>query len=188
MRAGRVAIWFRGKTGKEWRLKLSDRRIARIVRSCQELPGQHLFQYEDDEGAVRQISSADVNAYLREVAGWDVTAKDFRTWAATVLMALALAEICRDDGGKPTKRNVHSAIATVAERLGNTPTICKKSYIHPEILNCYLDGNFGRELHRSRPEESQIPSRPRLRREEKATLALLESRGRAQSAVACVRR
>ena len=133
---------FRGKTGKEWRLKISDRRIARIVRSCQELPGQHLFQYEDDEGTVRQISSADVNAYLREVAGWDVTAKDFRTWAATVLMALALAEICRDDGGRPTKRNVRSAIETVAGRLGNTPTICRKSYIHPEILNCYLDGDF----------------------------------------------
>ena len=83
---------FRGKTGKEWKLKLSDRRAARIVRSCQELPGQHLFQYEDDEGVVRQVSSADVNDYIRSIAGPEVTAKDFRTWAGTVLAAMALRE------------------------------------------------------------------------------------------------
>ena len=84
---------FRGKTGKEWKLKLSDRRAARIVRSCQELPGQHLFQYEDDEDVVRQVSSADVNDYIRSIAGAEVTAKDFRTWAGTVLAAMALARV-----------------------------------------------------------------------------------------------
>jgi DNA topoisomerase-1 len=167
---------FRGKTGKEWRLKISDRRIARIVRSCQELPGQHLFQYEDDEGVVRQISSADVNAYLREVAGWEVTAKDFRTWAATVLMALELARICRG-GEKPTKRNVRSAIQAVADRLGNTPTICRKCYIHPEILNCYLDGNFAASF-RMKGAGKLSTNSAALRPEEKATLTLLQIRGR----------
>jgi DNA topoisomerase-1 len=170
---------FRGKTGKEWRLKVSDRRVARIVRSCQELPGQHLFQYEDDEGVVRQISSADVNAYLREVAGWDVTAKDFRTWAATVLMALELAHLCRCDAGKPTKRNVRSAIEAVASRLGNTPTICRKCYIHPEVLNSYLDGYFAAAF-KIRGGGRASASSAALRPEEKATLALLGNRSRSQ--------
>jgi DNA topoisomerase-1 len=148
------------------------------VRSCQELPGQHLFQYEDEEGTARQISSADVNAYLRETAGWDVTAKDFRTWAATVLTALELAQICRE-GGNPTKRNVRSAIEAVAGRLGNTPTICRKCYIHPEILNCYLDGDFAASFKMGgggRPS----PDSAALRPEEKATLALLHKRSRAR--------
>ena len=87
-----VRFKFRGKTGKEWRLKVSDRRVARIVRSCQDLPGQHLFQYENDEGEVCQVSSADVNDYLREIGGSEITAKDFRTWAGTVLAAVALSE------------------------------------------------------------------------------------------------
>src|SRR6185295_2167626 len=119
----------------------------------------------------------DVNAYLREVAGWDVTAKDFRTWAATVLMALALEEVCRGDGGNPTKRNVRSAIATVAERHGNTPTICRKSYIHPEILNCYLDGDFAAKF-TVKTGGKATSNHVGLRREEKATLALLQSRSR----------
>ena len=135
---------FRGKTGKEWKLKLSDRRAARIVRSCQELPGQHLFQYEDDEGVVRQVSSADVNDYIRSIAGPEVTAKDFRTWAGTVLAAMALREFEPAEAEAAARRNIRRAIEKVAARLGNTPAICRKCYVHPEVLAAYLDGKLAR--------------------------------------------
>ena len=118
-----VRFKFRGKTGKEWRLKVSDRRVARIVRSCQELPGQHLVQYENDVSQVCQVSSADVNDYLREIGGSEITAKDFRTWAGTVLAAMALAEFEHFDSETAAKRNIRSAIETVASRLGNTNTL-----------------------------------------------------------------
>ena len=136
---------FRGKTGKEWKLKLSDRRVARIVRSCQELPGQHLFQYEDGEGVIRQISSADVNDYIREIAGTEVTAKDFRTWAGTVLAAMALREFEPVEAEASAKQNIREAIKAVAARLGNTPAICRKCYVaHPEVIATYLDGKLAR--------------------------------------------
>jgi DNA topoisomerase-1 len=133
---------FKGKSGKKWNLKVHDRRIAKIVRACQDLQGQHLFQYLDDNGERQQVTSADVNAYLREVSERDVTAKDFRTWAGTVLAAMALAEFEQFDSQAKAKKNVKSAIEKVAARLGNTPTICRKCYIHPEILNGYIDGTF----------------------------------------------
>ena len=130
---------FKGKSGKEWNVGVRDRRLARIVRRCQELPGQELFQYLDDDGTLRDVASADVNAYLREITGEDVTAKDFRTWAGTVLAAMALREFDAFDSAAKAKKNLRAAIERVAARLGNTPTICRKCYVHPEIVDAYLD-------------------------------------------------
>jgi DNA topoisomerase-1 len=125
---------FRGKSGKRWSLSLRDRRVARVLRSCQELPGQHLFEYRESDGSVRAISSSDVNAYLREITGADISAKDFRTWAGTVKAAMALHTA---PAGKKTARAV---IATVAEELGNTAAVCRKCYIHPGILEAFETG------------------------------------------------
>lgn len=133
-----VRFRFKGKSGKEWDLSLKDRRIARIVRKSQDLPGQHLFQYLDDHGARREIGSGDVNAYLKEIAGRDITAKDFRTWTGTVLAALALSEYEKADSEAAAKRNVRDAIEQVSKRLGNTPTICRKCYIHPAVIDSYM--------------------------------------------------
>ena len=117
---------FKGKSGRTWRLQVRDRRIARIVKSCQELPGQELFQYVDEDGEVRRVTSADVNAYLREISDMDITAKDFRTWAGTVLAALALQEFEAFGTQAALKKNMRSAIERVAARLGNTHNICRK--------------------------------------------------------------
>lgn len=165
---------FQGKSGKEWKLTLTDRRVAKIVRACQELPGQHLFQYIDDDDARQKIGSADLNAYLRDIAGAEVTAKDFRTWAGTVLAAMALAEFEAFDSQAAAQRNLRRAIEHVARQLGNTPAICRKCYIHPEILSCYLEGTLIDTL--------QQRIRRALRREEKlkpeeaAVLAILRTR------------
>ncbi|WP_439599371.1 DNA topoisomerase IB [Falsiroseomonas sp.] len=163
---------FKGKSGKAWNLRVADRRVARIVRACQDLPGQELFQYRDAEGALRDVTSADVNAYLREITGREVTAKDFRTWAGTVLAALALKEYERVDSQAAAKRNVRAAIERVAARLGNTPTICRKCYVHPTILDSYLGGTLALEVEAEAKAELRegIDS---LRPEEAAVLALL---------------
>jgi DNA topoisomerase-1 len=166
---------FRGKTGKEWKLKLSDRRAARIVRSCQELPGQHLFQYEDDDDVVRQVSSADVNDYIRSIAGAEITAKDFRTWAGTVLAAMALREFEPAEAEAAAKRNVRRAIEKVAARLGNTPAICRKCYVHPEVLAAYLDGKLAGLLDAA-PDKASKRAFAALPAEEAATLLLLHMR------------
>jgi len=133
---------FKGKSGKQWNLSLKDRRVAKIVKACQDLPGQHLFQYIDDSGEQREVTSTDINAYLKEISGMEITAKDFRTWTGTVLAAMALAEYEKVDSEAAAKRNIRAAIDTVASRLGNTPTICRKCYIHPEIFESYLGGAF----------------------------------------------
>jgi DNA topoisomerase-1 len=137
-----VKFEFRGKSGKLWRLSLADRRMARVIRNCQELPGQHLFQYVDEAGARTAVTSADVNDYLREIAGREITAKDFRTWAGTWLAATELAALSPFESEAQAKRNVRGVIALVAARLGNTPAICRKCYIHPEIVEAYLEGNL----------------------------------------------
>ena len=166
---------FKGKSGKTWKLKMRDRRIARIVKACQDIPGQHLFQYFDEEGEARPLTSADVNGYLREVTGKDITAKDFRTWAGTVLAAMALSEFEAFDSEAKAKRHVKEAIETVAARLGNTPTICRKCYIHPEIVNGYLEGATMRGLKKVAEEElrTELPS---LEPAEAAVLTLLQRR------------
>jgi DNA topoisomerase-1 len=166
---------FKGKSGKSWELKIADRRIARILRECQDLPGQELFQYVDADGQRRGIDSGDVNDYLREIAGTDVTAKDFRTWAGTVLAALALKEFERFDTQAAAKRNVKRAIEQVAQRLGNTPTICRKCYVHPGVLDCYLDGSLALQVKQDAEAELRTAAAG-LQPEEAAVLGLLIGR------------
>lgn len=137
---------FKGKSGKTWNLDIKDRRIAKVVHAIQELPGQHLFQYLDHDGHRHTVGSHDVNLYLRDATGEDITAKDFRTWAGTLLAASALAEAEVVDSPSKMKKNVKAAIDSVAKRLGNTPTICRKCYVHPEIVAIYLDGRLAREI------------------------------------------
>jgi DNA topoisomerase-1 len=166
---------FTGKSGKKWNLQLKDRRIAKVVRACQDLPGQHLFQYVDDSGERQQVTSADVNAYLREISGRDITAKDFRTWAGTVLAAMALREFETFDTAAAAKRNVKSAIESVAARLGNTPTICRKCYVHPAILDGYLNGDLLLDI-KEEAEQALRDDLHELKPEEAAVLSLLQGR------------
>src|SRR5262249_10920101 len=140
VRGSTLQFDFRGKGGKRHEVGITDRRVARVVRRCQELPGQELFQYVDDDGTRRTVDSADVNAYLREVTGEDFTAKDFRTWAGTVLAALALRELQVSSSATQAKKNVLRAVETVARQLGNTPAICRKCYVHPGVIDAYMDG------------------------------------------------
>ena len=138
----RLHFDFVGKSGKRHVVDVAHPRIARIVRTLQELPGQELFQYVDEEGVRQSVDSADVNAYLRDITGEDFTAKDFRTWAGTVLAAWALSEFEKIDSKAAARRNITAAIKRVAAQLGNTPAVCRSSYVHPEILSCYLDGSL----------------------------------------------
>jgi DNA topoisomerase-1 len=170
-----VQFNFKGKSGKVWHLNIRDRRVARIVKACQDLPGQELFQYLDETGERRDVTSADVNAYLREISGRDVTAKDFRTWAGTVLAAMALAEFEDFDSDARAKKNVRAAIESVAARLGNTPTICRTCYVHPEIVASYLDKALLLEI-RNEVEETLREDLASLRPEEAAVLTLLQQR------------
>ena len=121
---------------------MRDRRLAKIVKRCHDLPGQALFQYQEDSGDAVKVNSSDVNDYLREISGEDITAKDFRTWHGTVLAAMALQEIAKFDTQAAAKRNIRTAIEKVAARLGNTPTICRKCYIHPEVIATYVEGSL----------------------------------------------
>ncbi|MHC2017212.1 DNA topoisomerase IB [Methylobacterium sp. CM6247] len=166
---------FKGKSGKMWNLSVKDRRVARIVKSCQDLPGQELFQYLDDQGETRDVTSADVNAYLREITGQEITAKDFRTWAGTVLAALALQEFEAFDSEAKAKKNLRAAIESVSARLGNTPTICRKCYIHPEILDGYLEGALLIQV-ADAVEDELRDDIARLKPEEAAVLGLLRAR------------
>ena len=131
---------FRGKSGREHEVDVMDRRIAKIVSKCQDLPGQDLFQYVEQDGQVRNVTSQNVNDYLREITGDDFSAKDFRTWAGTLLGALALNVQGKFETNKQAKANVKTAIGAVAELLGNTPTVCRKCYVHPAIVEAYLTG------------------------------------------------
>ena len=170
-----VRFRFTGKSGKQWSLKVRDRRIAKIIKACQELPGQELLQYLDEDGKLQDVTSSDVNAYLKEITGHDITAKDFRTWAGTVLAALALKELQRFDSAAQAKRNLRAAIERVASRLGNTPTICRKCYVHPEVLNSYLDGTLVLEI-KSQVESALRDELAGLQGEEAAVLAMLRQR------------
>lgn len=133
---------FRGKSGRVWRLTLQDRRAAGVVRRCQELPGQLLFQYVDEAGGRQSVTSTDVNAYLKEASGAEITAKEFRTWAATVMAGVLLAEAGPAAGPTAAKRSLAEAVRKVARRLGNTPTICRRCYIHPDVAAGFLEGRL----------------------------------------------
>jgi DNA topoisomerase-1 len=166
---------FRGKSGKHHVVTLRNRRLAGLIRRMRDLPGQELFQYLDEEGVPRPIDSGDVNTYLREVSGEPFTAKDFRTWAGTVLAAWALGEFEAFDSEAAAKRNVTRAIERVASRLGNTPAICRKCYVHPAIVGAYLDGSLVASLQR----EIEVELREELaglEPEEVAVLVLLQRR------------
>lgn len=137
-----VRFSFRGKSGVEHEVDLTDRRLAKIVRQCRDLPGYDLFQYIDENGERQAIESADVNAYLKEVTGEDYTSKDFRTWAGTVLAAQLLKDFEAVDSDAHAKKNIVRAVESVAKRLGNTKAVCRKCYIHPAIFDAYLDGSM----------------------------------------------
>jgi len=164
---------FKGKSGKTWRLQIRDRRVAKVVRACQELPGQRLFQYTDDDGELREVTSSDVNAYLREITGREITAKDFRTWAGTVMAAMALQEVETAETQAAAKKNVRAAIERVAARLGNTPAICRKCYVHPEVLQAYAEGQL---LLQIEEKVEGVLEDASLRPEEAAVLTLLQGR------------
>jgi len=167
---------FRGKSGVEHTIDLHNRRLAKIVRACQHLPGQELFQFVDDDGARHAIASDDVNEYLHALAGDGFTAKDFRTWSGTVLAAVALRECGACTSQSQAKKNTMIAITSVAKQLGNTKTICRKCYIHPAILSAYEDGT----LLEPRDDDNARPHRD-LRPEEAAVLAFLQNVARKSS-------
>jgi DNA topoisomerase I len=155
-----VRFEFRGKGGKPVSVGVTDRRVARVIARCQELPGQELFQYVDADGARQSIDSADVNAYLKDAAGEDFTAKDFRTWVGTVLAAQALSDVSALASKTQARRNVARAVEAVARQLGNTPAICRKSYVHPAVIDAYIDGRViapeGESSHGLRPAEAAV--------------------------------
>jgi len=175
VRGKKITFDFRGKSGKDHCIEIEDPRLATIVKRCQDLPGQELFQYLDDDGKPQDIKSEDVNAYLYEIVGGDFTAKDFRTWAGTVLAAVALKEMEKFDTKAQAKKNVVQAIETVAARLGNTPSVCRKCYVHPAIVNSYLEGEMLRTA-RQRAEREIGKDLGRLPPEEAAVLTLLQQR------------
>jgi DNA topoisomerase-1 len=164
---------FRGKSGRRHEISVSDPQLARIVRRCQEMPGQELFAYEDEEGGTRDITSQDVNAYLRDLTGENFTAKDFRTWAGTVLAALALREFESAVHQTQAKKNIVTAIESVARMLGNTPAVCRKCYIHPAIFDSYLAGQTIATV-QQRAAAQLSGSLSKLRPEEAAVLMLLQ--------------
>ncbi len=184
VRGATLRFAFRGKGGKEHDIDVRDERLARIVRQVQELPGQTLFQYRDADGARRDVTSDDVNDYLREISGDDFTAKDFRTWAGTVAAAMALEELTEVDSEAGRKQAVVRVIETVAGQLGNTPAVCRACYVHPDVIDAYLDGTFidalarrargvGRGAHALRPAEVAVLAllQARLARERRSRRA-----------------
>ncbi len=175
---------FRGKSGVPHAVAITDRRIARIVQHCQELPGQELFQYLDDDGDRQSVDAGDINQYLREVAGRQITAKDFRTFAGTMLAASALRDIGPFSTEKEGNANIVRAIDQVAKRLGNTRAVCRKYYVHPAIIEAYLDGFV---LPPATGDEHSLPRDGSrlggLRRDEIAVLELLRGRSSHQTRI-----
>ena len=175
IRGAKLSFDFRGKHGVQHHIDLQDRRLARVVERCRDLPGQDLFQYIGEDKHTHHVTSDDVNAYLHEISGEEITAKDFRTWAATNLAALALAELEVFDSQTKAKKNVVAAVEHVAERLGNTPAICRKCYIHPAIFDGYLDGSLVEGL-KARADAVLDGRDPGLTAEEIAVTAFLSRR------------
>ena len=177
---------FRAKHGIQWHVELKDRRLSKIIAKLTDLSGQELFQYVDDDGHTHGVTSDDVNAYLRDITGQDITAKDFRTWAATNLAAIALAELEHFDTKAKARKNVLRAVESVAKMLGNTPSICRKCYIHPAIFDAYLDGSLLEGI-RARAEETLDHDGAGLTAEEIAVTAFLDRRLAQGATVARVR-
>ena len=175
VRGDTVRFRFRGKSGQEHDIDTQDARVARIIKKLQDLPGQELFQYFDEAGERHDVTSDDVNQYLREITGEDFTAKDYRTWAGTVMAAMALQHQEAFENKSQAKKNIKDAITAVAKVLGNTPAVCRKCYVHPAVLESYLDGNLIEGLRR-RTEKTLQGSLGNLRSEEAAVLAFLRER------------
>lgn len=175
VRGPRMEFRFRGKSGKFHQVDLTHQRLARLVKRCQDLPGYDLFQYLDDAGEIRNLTSGDVNDYLRAIAGEEFSAKDFRTWAGTIQAVQLFQHLDGDDNEDPTEAALLAGIDEVAAALGNTRAVCRKYYIHPAIIAAYLDGTLTQSLtaHTSRP------TRTGLNSEEAAVLRLLKPRSAA---------
>ena len=182
---------FRGKSGVLHEVGILDRRLARIVRQCQELPGHELFEYLDAEGKTHTVDSADVNDYLRAISGGEFTGKDFRTWAGTVLASMSLRQFEPFESQTQAKKNVVQAVKEVARRLGNTPAVCRKCYLHPGVLECYMAGSLAPVVKKKMEEaggQGPVEANPtlfsadeeeRLREEERALMRLLREREKA---------
>ena len=166
-----VRFLFKGKSGVEVSVGMTDRRVAHVIKRCEELPGQHLFQYIDGDGERKTVTSDDVNDYLRETSGQDFTAKDFRTWAATVLAACALRDAANFESETEAKRQVVDAIDGVARKLGHTRAVCRRSYVHPMVIDVFMEGGLQTAL------GIAIAKRPsKLNADEAAVLSLLRRR------------
>jgi DNA topoisomerase-1 len=169
-----VRFHFRGKSGVEHDIDVKDRRAAAVIKRCQGLPGQDLFEYKDEHGELQTIDSDDVNEYLRAISGQDFTAKDFRTWAGTVLAAMALQEFEATETETQARKNVVQAIERVAARLGNTPAVCRKCYVHPAIIESYLDGSMRDAVKQRVDAEAADPAA--LHPDEAEVMRLLQAR------------
>jgi DNA topoisomerase-1 len=177
VRGATVRFLFRGKSGREHQLGVTDRRVANVIKRCEELPGQMLFQYIDENGERGLVTSDDVNGYLRETTGDDFTAKDFRTWAGTLLAACALREVARFESETEAKRNVLAAIDSVARKLGHTRAVCRRAYVHPAVIDTYLEGSLESAL-----DIEHAARRARLRADEMALVAFLKRTTRRRKA------
>jgi DNA topoisomerase I len=170
----RLRFTFRGKSGVEHEVDLNDRRLAKIVKQCRDLPGYELFQYIDEDGERQTVGSDEVNGYLKEITGEDLTSKDFRTWAGTVLAAQLLREFEAFTSNAQAKKNILAAVEMVAKRLGNTKAVCRKCYIHPAVFEAYLDGSMEETIAQRARKVSRAVDR--LTADEAAVLRLLRAR------------
>ncbi|MGE5353626.1 MAG: DNA topoisomerase IB [Acidobacteriota bacterium] len=168
----KVRFIFKGKSGKQWEVDIENKRLAKLIKQCQELPGQHLFQYLDEEGKRQAVDSADVNNYLKEIIEQDFTAKDFRTWGGTVRAAKELYDLGAAEAEKDKQKNIVQAIKKVSAALNNTPSVCRKYYIHPEIISAYMDNSLFD--HMERASKSGESSQFGLNIEETAVLNILK--------------
>ena len=166
---------FRGKSGIQHAVSVADKRIARIVQRCQELRGEELFKYLDDEGRKQTVDAEDVNAYLQDITGRDVTAKDFRTWAGTMLAAETLRAIGPAKTKREAEKNIVAAVDLTAKRLGNTRSVCRKYYIHPALIEAYLEGSVLPPLPERKWNQRKVRG-PVLRQHEMDVLAFLKAR------------
>jgi DNA topoisomerase-1 len=175
VRGSQIMFRFRGKGGKMHDIEFTDARIARVLKRCEDLPGQRLFQYLGDDGEPVGIDSDDVNAYLGEITGADFTAKDFRTWTGTVLAAWALEDLGGYGSQTEAKRQIIAAVESVSGELGNTPAVCRRCYVHPDVLDAHLDGTLSSVLERE-ARRKLSKGLAGLTRHEAAVLALLTRR------------
>lgn len=172
-----IRFIFKGKSGKLWEVDVDNRRLARLVKKCQELPGQQLFQYIDEEGKLQSAGSADVNKYLKEITGGqDFTAKDFRTWGGTVLAAKEFSRLGMAESETDAKKKIIETVKTVSKALNNTPSVCRRYYIHPEIIEAFTEGSLFEQIKKASETVSSNESSPfGLDAEENAVLNILRN-------------